>query len=463
MRNTYFEQMRYSVGKIPTGLGVRACGVSILTLVICALSVSVSTAQEQPEIIDEIIVTAQRNDIRTKVDREVFDVNLGDDSASLNTVDVLRRVPGLIIDPTERVTIRGGEVIGYLIDGKPARNEIAQAIPASQIASIEVIANPAADLSSSSRPLVNIILKSSASFDWVGTASVKGDTNTGFRLGLNVSRGKDTSTFRGSLSFRHRPRQRNIDRRLTFDVEQDSNLLNDSFTSRATEFNGDESFYQLSTRGNWTKKLPSGTKLTAKVGLSINQLYSEDIEIQQVSAAGLSTSTTFVEDSKFIGFYPNANVSLEKKLGADKTFNASAQAYLGFTEETQDISSANPLSFNDDTEFIFAQSQFKYEMPLGREASLLTGGSFFVNNVFIEQELSGFKGPGTIQATDFEFLRTSLAGFATYQTIWSGTEFKAGLRVEKLSQNFRESELDLPGFDGKTYALPSLHLSKNLD
>ena len=451
--------MRNRVSDLIDQAGILLRGRFVLTI----LTMAVLFGRGGAEASDEIVVTAKRNETRTLIDREVFSVNLGDDAASLNTIDVLRRVPGLIIDPTEQVTIRGGEVVGYLIDGKPTRREIAQAIPASEIQSIEVIPNPPADLSSSGQPLVNIILKSSAEFDWTGTASGLGDTNTGFRSGVSLSRGGASTTFRGSVSFRHRPQQRNVNRLINYDTEQESDLLGETFNARATEFQGNESFYQLSTQGNWTKKFPSDFSLTGSAGVSINQLNSDDIETQRVDLDSYISSTSFFEDSEFLGFYPNASLSLEKKYETGREFKATAQAFLGYTELTQDIQSVDPLSFDDETDFFFVQGEVRHQGPLRGKSALLTGATFSVNEAIIQQDLAGFLGPGTGQSSDFEFLRTSLAGFATLQTVWADIDLKAGLRIENLSQDFKESRQNLPGFDGETYVLPSLHLSKALD
>ncbi len=120
--------------------------------------------------IDEIVVESEKSSIEFKPDKKVF--NVGKDITNLgNTlIDLLKEIPSVTVDQDGNISLRGGEGVKILIDGRPFglegsnRNSILQQIPASSVESIELISNPSAKFEAEgSSGILNVIMKKNVS------------------------------------------------------------------------------------------------------------------------------------------------------------------------------------------------------------------------------------------------------------------------------------------------------------
>ena len=429
--------------------------------VVAALVFSPVAAQipssDNTEVEDVVIVTAVRRSDRVGIDKSIYEISTRRDAASLDLTEVLKRVPGLMVDSSNNVTMRGGERVSYLINGKPVRAVIAQAIPAAQIVRVEVIANPSAEFSTDGSALINLILRKTAEVGWSRTVSAKADTNSGLRVGLDVSRGADKTTFTGSLSFRHVPIDTETERLLRYDEARRDGSLEQAVTSLENQ-----SFYQVSAQGNFVKKFSEDKDITIVFGVSANQFPQKNEFIETLSSPGLVDITRLNEEFEFSGLYPNGSITYEARGENDKLFNTSVELYAGSSDEKKDIQGLTSRLAKDDIVFTFLQGQAKYERSVGDRSSISVGGNLFVNDVDNHTDLTGFTGVGESQIGDFDFTRRMIAAYTTYQTMIAGVEFKAGIRLEEFEQTFKQDGETIDGFDGESSALPSLHISKDI-
>ncbi len=117
-------------------------------------------------MMQNIVITGQKPLIENKIDKLIY--NVANDITSQGGVatDVLKKIPQVSVDVDGNVELQGNSNIRFLINGKPSSifgNSIAdalQAIPSSQIESIEVITSPGARYDAEGTGgIINIILK----------------------------------------------------------------------------------------------------------------------------------------------------------------------------------------------------------------------------------------------------------------------------------------------------------------
>lgn len=131
-----------------------------------SINLPVIALAKQENVLQGVTVTAKKPLVENKIDKMVFNAEKDLTSQSGVATDLLKKVPMVSVDVDGNVQLAGSSSIQFLINGRPSTafgNNIAdvlQAIPASQIKSIEVITNPGAKYDASGLGgIINIILK----------------------------------------------------------------------------------------------------------------------------------------------------------------------------------------------------------------------------------------------------------------------------------------------------------------
>ena len=133
--------------------------------------------------LEGVTVTASRVEVSSKMDKKSFavDDNLSQQGGSV--LQVMQNLPGVTIDRDGKIFLRGSDKVTILIDGKQTAitgmgsQSGLDNIPASAIASVEIINNPSAKYDASGMAgIINIVFKKDQEFGWNG--------KTGLTLGL---------------------------------------------------------------------------------------------------------------------------------------------------------------------------------------------------------------------------------------------------------------------------------------
>lgn len=115
------------------------------------------------EMLDEVVVVADRPTMSYQIDKKVINVSQLHTSASGTAVEILENIPSVTVDLDGEVSLRGSGSFTVLIDGKPSildANDILNQIPASQIENIEIITNPSARFDPDGvAGIINIVMK----------------------------------------------------------------------------------------------------------------------------------------------------------------------------------------------------------------------------------------------------------------------------------------------------------------
>lgn len=121
---------------------------------------------EDAKSLDEVVVTAQRSDMKLEVDRKTFNVDQQIANAGGVASDVLENIPSVEVDNDGNVSLRGNSSVEIWINGKASgltsdnRASVLEQLPAESIEKIEVIDNPSSKFSAEgSAGIINIVLK----------------------------------------------------------------------------------------------------------------------------------------------------------------------------------------------------------------------------------------------------------------------------------------------------------------
>ncbi len=153
---------------------------------------------EDTKALDEVVVTAQRSEMKLEVDRKTFNVDQQIANVGGVASDVLENIPSVEVDNDGNVSLRGNSSVEVWINGKASgmtsdnRAEILQQLPAESIEKVEVIDNPSSKFSAEgSAGIINIILKKNRKAGYYGGvqagANSRGGANTSFNINYNSS------------------------------------------------------------------------------------------------------------------------------------------------------------------------------------------------------------------------------------------------------------------------------------
>ena len=134
-------------------------------------------------MLKEVVVSTQRQLVKTEIDRLAYDVQADADSKTNNVLDMLKKVPMVTVDGQDEIRVKGTTSFKVYRNGHPDpalsgqnMKEILKAVPASMIKKIEVITDPGAKYDAEgTSAILNIVM---ADFGGGGGATMNGVTGT---------------------------------------------------------------------------------------------------------------------------------------------------------------------------------------------------------------------------------------------------------------------------------------------
>lgn len=149
----------------------------------------------------EIKVTGQKQTVSAALDMKTYAVSDLVSGTTGSVLDVIKVLPGVVIDQDSRIILRGSDKVAILIDGRQSSltgfgsQKGLENIPASQIESIEVINNPSARYDAAGMAgIVNIKFKKSEKH------GIAGDIGLTPGIGMVIKRRDDLPTGMQSYS-----------------------------------------------------------------------------------------------------------------------------------------------------------------------------------------------------------------------------------------------------------------------
>ena len=149
---------------------------------------------EDTEVLDEVVITAERSSTEFKLDKRVFNVGTDLSSTGASALEVLNNVPSVNVNIEGGITLRGSSGVQVLINGKPSvlANDESNAlgtITADMIESVEVITNPSAKYEAEGTSgIINIVLKSNEKRGINGSISLNTGIPDNHSVGLSLNK-----------------------------------------------------------------------------------------------------------------------------------------------------------------------------------------------------------------------------------------------------------------------------------
>ena len=164
--------------------------------------------------LEGVTVTAAQPTFVLQGEKKIFNVEKDLNAEGGTAVDVMKNVPGVLVDADNNVSIRNSAPL-LLVDGRQTPLTLDQ-IPADAIQSVEVVTNPSAKYDAEGGPggVLNIVLKKNRKKGYNGSVRAGVDSRGGGNLGgsFNARSGKFNLSFNGHSSLRSGNEQTITDR-----------------------------------------------------------------------------------------------------------------------------------------------------------------------------------------------------------------------------------------------------------
>lgn len=165
--------------------------------------------EEDAKVLQEVQITAEKSFMQLNAEKKIFNMEKNTISAGGTAIDALKQVPMVEVDQDGNLSMRGSGNLRVFINGKPSgitinnTKAILDAIPASQIESIEIINNPSAKYDAEGEVgIINIQLKKNTKVGLNGTFTVGYATKYDANTGVSINFRKNNISFSSNYSFR---------------------------------------------------------------------------------------------------------------------------------------------------------------------------------------------------------------------------------------------------------------------
>ena len=431
----------------------------------------------------DVVISATGPTVENKIDKLVY--NPANDLTAQGglALDVLKKVPMITVDIDGNVELMGNPNIRFLINGKPSSifgasiTDALQAIPSSQIKSIEVITSPGAKYDASGTGgIINIILKDSRVQGFNGSVNLSAGTRLdNGSLNLNVRKGNF-----GVNGFFSGNQQVNTTAINTID-KTSYNTTRDTMTHLFQQGNSafKRSGYRSGLGFNWS--ITPKDELNASIGFNhfgnsnsgltnleqttfspISTLIADELSLRNSSSLFSANSTDWSVDYKktFKTEGQELDILYNSSSGSNTNNFSQLQNYINTNKVPFGTASNNP---GKDKE---TDISIDYTHPISKDFTIETGAKAVIenlNNIVATDTLgNGVYSRNPKQSYSFNYNRKVFAYYlsSSFSLFNNFIDGKAGLRYE-----YTTSTTDFPNTPLPSYGIfaPSFVLSHKID
>ncbi|OON68376.1 TonB dependent receptor [Hymenobacter sp. CRA2] len=387
-------------------------------------------------------VVAQKPLLEMQAGKMVVNVAGSPAAAGASALEVLQKVPGLLV-LNDRLSLAGREGVIVLIDGRTTQYtdvvSVLKDYPSSSIEKMEVMTQPGAAYDAAgSAGIINIILKKDAALGTNGSATL---TAAYGRFGKGAA----------TLDLNHRRKALNVFGNYGYTYRKTYEQLN---TDRAASEAGQsvsyaQRSYQPRTSHVHTARLGADYRLSPRQtlgvlvnGYAVGTAVAAENQIEVDRAGELTRTTTRNRiDRRTTSYAGNLNYKLAlDTLGRELVADADYSRYhSGSTSRltnalADDDRTTQQLRFEQPTDIELRSAKADYRHPLGRTAKLAAGAK--ASRVAIDSRLdfarltsAGWQ-PEPARSDHFRYQERISAAYLSLDQQWTGVQLQAGLRAE---------------------------------
>lgn len=399
--------------------------------------------------LNEVRVSTTKPFIEQQLDKMVVNVN-GDIKAGVNAIDILKKIPGVVLKNNEELLVEGKGVT-VMMDGKPTRlsganlMSLLEGTASANISQFEIIYNPSAKYDAAgSGGLINIktIKREKPGYD--ANISITGGhgwkfPNTSNSVGLNYKTGNTSfySSYSFGLGKQYQEIQTNTYQSDLNQRVQDSSTYRSRYESNNIRLGFDHFL-------NKTNVL--GVLITGSHNLR-NPNYFSDTETYGVNQFNPTTLTRSNNINSTTGRGINVNLNyrhiIDVKNQQEISFDADAGTFDYHNQNTNNI--ANLLTANQNQAYIqngltkseiySFKSDYTKKLSKGVFETGLKISNVKIENNFISLFSNDMQQSSDIGINDFLYRETILAAYASQRLALGKFSMLLGLRGEQTFTN----------------------------
>ncbi|MEM1218687.1 MAG: TonB-dependent receptor [Bacteroidota bacterium] len=427
---------------------------------------------EDAEMLDEVVVSAEKSQTTFQLDKRVFNVGQDLSSTGASALEVLNNVPSVNVNIEGQISLRGSSGVQILINGKPSilaseEGNALGTITADMIEKVEVITNPSAKYEAEGTSgIINIVLKKEEKKGINGSITLNTGWPQNHSVGLSVNRRTEKFNLFSQFGVGYRSLPR-------FRESVNTNLLSGtSITSDGVEFRN-EQFYNvilgadyhlnkynvITLSGNFAYEAESQPSTFAFQELDATGNVITEWEREEVTTAGnpkLQYELQYKKDFKDDKEHTLLFSALGRFFGKDLESQFDNQVIQG------------DLTFDDQltaTQFQEGNFTFKadYTKPFNDKWTLETGAQYVIQDVSNNFEVKDLVGGEFVSNPDFtnqfDYNQKVLGLYTTGAYEGDRWGIKAGLRVENTDLSTLLVTTNQPNNQNFTNLFPSAHTS----
>jgi iron complex outermembrane recepter protein len=156
-----------------------------------AYDVGTLVMHDKSTMLDGVQIVASKPFMEQKIDRTIFNIENSVLATGNSALDVLRKLPGVTVDNSDNISVRGKQGVQFLIDGRrsymsgPDMASYLRGIDASQLERIEVITNPSAKYDAAGNAIINIVMKKNKNLGY--NQQLNADYEQGIYYGASIN------------------------------------------------------------------------------------------------------------------------------------------------------------------------------------------------------------------------------------------------------------------------------------